>query len=216
LVAVGAGRELEVIREWFRYNAHVRDRYLNALLRLPRPEQLRDRGASFPSLNEIFAHVLNAYRSWFQVVARNDFAGYQPVSGEGVSPAELRRAVRETNALVFGYLDGLSPSDIGKTLRASWVEGGHRHRKRITVRDMLWHLVEEELQHRGELNALLWQCDIDPPVWGWDDWRPRVGADPIRTGRSTTKSQTARSARTRSGATRTDGDISTGRRPVQR
>ena len=37
--------------------------------------------------------------------------------------------------------------------------------------DMLWHLVEEELQHRGELNALLWQEDIDPPVISWGEWK---------------------------------------------
>ncbi len=24
--------------------------------------------------------------------------------------------------------------------------------------------------HRGELNALLWQIDIDPPITEWVDW----------------------------------------------
>jgi uncharacterized damage-inducible protein DinB len=35
---------------------------------------------------------------------------------------------------------------------------------------MLWTLVGEELQHRGELNALLWQIDIDPPITEWVDF----------------------------------------------
>jgi hypothetical protein len=31
-------------------------------------------------------------------------------------------------------------------------------------------MVEEELQHRGELDALLWQMNIDPPVGSYRDW----------------------------------------------
>ncbi len=41
----------------------------------------------------------------------------------------------------------------------------------ITVRDTLLHLLEEEIQHRGELNALLWQIDVEPPVLDWIDWK---------------------------------------------
>ena len=40
---------------------------------------------------------------------------------------------------------------------------------------MLWHLVEEELQHRGELNALLWQIDVEAPVSRWIDWTHAQG-----------------------------------------
>jgi len=39
----------------------------------------------------------------------------------------------------------------------------------------LWHLVEEELQHRGELNALLWQIDVEAPVSSWIDWNHAKG-----------------------------------------
>jgi uncharacterized damage-inducible protein DinB len=35
------------------------------------------------------------------------------------------------------------------------------------VRETLYHLVEYELQHRGELNALLWQIDVEPPILDW-------------------------------------------------
>ena len=42
------------------------------------------------------------------------------------------------------------------------------------MRDALWHLVEEELQHRGEINALLWQIDVDAPIVNWIDWAHMV------------------------------------------
>ncbi len=49
------------------------------------------------------------------------------------------------------------------------------HECRIPVREVLWHLVEEELQHRGELIALLWQIDVDAPVYSWFRWDHEVG-----------------------------------------
>jgi uncharacterized damage-inducible protein DinB len=45
----------------------------------------------------------------------------------------------------------------------------------LPVKQMLWHLVEEELQHRGELNALFWQMNIDPPITDWIDWKMEIG-----------------------------------------
>ena len=38
---------------------------------------------------------------------------------------------------------------------------------KVTAEDVLIHVFEEEVHHRGELNALLWQMDIDPPSMGW-------------------------------------------------
>ncbi len=46
------------------------------------------------------------------------------------------------------------------------------------MRDAPWRLVEEELQHRGEVNALLWPIDVDAPVFNWIEWAHTV--DEIR------------------------------------
>jgi uncharacterized damage-inducible protein DinB len=37
----------------------------------------------------------------------------------------------------------------------------------VTAEDILIHVFEEEVHHRGELIALLWQMDIEPPLMGW-------------------------------------------------
>ena len=37
----------------------------------------------------------------------------------------------------------------------------------LTVEDMLIELFQEETHHRGELIALLWQIDVNPPHLGW-------------------------------------------------
>lgn len=40
-----------------------------------------------------------------------------------------------------------------------------------TWEEVLWHMVEEELQHRGEIIALLWMEDIEPPWTSFMRWR---------------------------------------------
>jgi len=40
----------------------------------------------------------------------------------------------------------------------------------LRARQLLHHMIEEQLQHIGELNALFWQLNIDPPVTEYMDW----------------------------------------------
>jgi uncharacterized damage-inducible protein DinB len=40
-------------------------------------------------------------------------------------------------------------------------------RRTIIVRDVLIHVMTEELHHRGEIIAILWQMNIQPPDMGW-------------------------------------------------
>gem|GEM_PF-4017955 len=46
----------------------VRKLYLDVLVQLPPEECLRDRGASYPSLQEIFVQVLEALLFWWVAV----------------------------------------------------------------------------------------------------------------------------------------------------
>jgi uncharacterized damage-inducible protein DinB len=35
------------------------------------------------------------------------------------------------------------------------------------IKDVLIHVVIEEIHHRGEIIAMLWQMNIEPPDMGW-------------------------------------------------
>jgi uncharacterized damage-inducible protein DinB len=37
----------------------------------------------------------------------------------------------------------------------------------VTAEDVLIHVFEEEVHHRGKLIALLWQMGVEPPLMGW-------------------------------------------------
>jgi uncharacterized damage-inducible protein DinB len=169
--------ELETIRNWFSYNARVRRGYLASFAKLSKEELVRDRGASYPSILDIFEHVLGAYLFWIIGASRGNSALPQvrpPPEGDPSIPTTLGLVSKEEDevqTMVNEFLDGLSEEDLDKT----FLQRGHD--QKVSVRTMLWHLVEEELQHRGELNALLWQIDVDPPIFDWVDWVERPSSN---------------------------------------
>jgi uncharacterized damage-inducible protein DinB len=62
------------------------------------------------------------------------------------------------------YLESLPPEGITKKYRLTNDVGQDVE---VTAEDILVHVFEEEVHHRGELIALLWQMNIEPPLMGW-------------------------------------------------
>ncbi len=179
--------ELDSLKECYRYNSFVRKKYLQAIEKLSKEEMVRDRGASFPSILEIFIHVLGAYRYWLLIQyphlskeeierlgAESDSKYPLLFREEGRlkdSLGEAKALEAEVDSIVMNFVEGLDD----EKLESSFETTMSGKREKFTVSQMLWHLIEEELQHRGELNALFWQIDIDPPVTDWLDWKVAIG-----------------------------------------
>ncbi|HXY47136.1 MAG TPA: DinB family protein [Thermoplasmata archaeon] len=177
-------KELEILRRWFRYNADLRAKYLDAIERLPRTLRRWNDGASFPLL-DIYVHVLDAYRWWLRFVYEDRVRDYPR--------ARLRARVRSVRAArrtsvritkeVQRFVGRLQGHDLDRVIdfRApandDWTQWRH---ERVTIRAMLWHLIEEELQHRGEMNALLWRHGVEPPVIGFHEWTAEWAVVPER------------------------------------
>ncbi len=89
---------------------------------------------------------------------------------ENPSLDEIARFERAFRVQADLFLAALVERDLQRTIPVP-KKGASRHSgSTVSVRDVLWHLVEEELQHRGELNALLWQIDVDAPILDWIGW----------------------------------------------
>jgi uncharacterized damage-inducible protein DinB len=166
--------ELETIRAWFSYIADTRHGYLDALAKLPSAELTRDRGASHPSLLDVFAHSQGALYFWLKDCATFQFPTQEADSAEGHNIDELKKDETYILIQLRRVMAELTEADLSRTIvRKKGI--GSDHDCQVPVREALWHLVEEELQHRGEVNALLWQIDVDPPVVSWIKWSHTVG-----------------------------------------
>jgi uncharacterized damage-inducible protein DinB len=166
--------ELETIRAWFAYTADARRGYLETLAKLPSTELTRDRGASFPTLLDIFAHSQGALYFWMKSCATFPFPPQEGDSGGPPTVESLRKDETYIQTQIQRVMAELTEANLSRTFVR---EKSQRqdHACAIPVREALWHLVEEELQHRGELNALLWQINVDPPVLSWIKWAHTVG-----------------------------------------
>jgi uncharacterized damage-inducible protein DinB len=58
----------------------------------------------------------------------------------------------------------LKPDDLWKPVSRI---NNDRIRRTTNVKDVLIHVMTEELHHRGELIAILWQTNFQPPDMGW-------------------------------------------------
>jgi uncharacterized damage-inducible protein DinB len=162
--------ELDTIRQFYRFDSRMRRKYLSAILALSSEDRLKDRGASYGSLQEIYVHVLDGLRWWFEFVPQARAQEATTLPAREMTPDQLLAETDQVDRLVFDYLNKLVEADLHKDIALQYVENGQAVDMRFPTSDMLWHMVEEELQHRGELNALLWQLNLEPPIGQIEDW----------------------------------------------
>jgi uncharacterized damage-inducible protein DinB len=163
--------EVEWIRRWYAYNAAARQGYLDTLSRLPPEELTRDRGASYPTLIDIMAHSLGGTSFWFRRMSTLYGEPFEGFDGpESMTLDDLQKFNQHTNKMVDQFFSRLSPGDLDRKFLVPKVPGFWDADFTAPVRGTLLHVIEHDLQHRGELNALLWQIDVDPPILDWGDF----------------------------------------------
>ena len=151
------------VRELFEYNREVRHRYFDALAKLPRNELVRNREASFHSIRNIFVHTLSAIDYWLdflqkeQLHIRRRYDEYRNIE-------EIRGYMEHVEARLERYMDNLTTDGL---MREYARMNAAKETIKITAEDVLIHIFEEEVHHRGELIALLWQMGVEPPLMGW-------------------------------------------------
>lgn len=151
------------LRDLLMYNEEVRHRYLEALAKLPWDEFIKNREASWHSMRNIFIHTIDAIDYWLDFLqkekrrTRRNFDDYKTVD-------DLRAYMGHVEARMRAYLSNLNPSGLAEKYRLTNDAGQNLE---VTAEDILIHVFEEEVHHRGELIALMWQMDVEPPLMGW-------------------------------------------------
>lgn len=131
------------------YSEFLRHKYLETLSKLPWEEVVKDRGASFPSLRDIYLHmvfVADAYINYALQGNRN-YPNVNYSEYDCIEKIEKYRDAVEAGARV--NLDKMTPEILAKN------------------ETILLDFFQEETHHRGELIALLWQMDVEPPHTGF-------------------------------------------------
>ncbi len=149
----------------FEYCQAVRDRYLEQLGKLPWEEVVKSRGASFDSVRDIFLHTLDAEDRLVNYVLPGKVESWVARDPDGFRDMDsIRKRAEEVESRAKTYVTNLKPSDLDRK-----VDMPRRGMPTVSVRveDVLIHVALENIHHFGELIALLWQIDVEPPHMGW-------------------------------------------------
>ncbi len=163
--------ELESIRRWYLYNRVARAQYFETLAKIPPAELTRDRGASFPTLLDILGHSLGGIETWIsRMSAVNGERLHLDDVPEPQNLDEVKAVGRMIDRHVDEFFSRLAEKDLDRTFLVPKLPPWWDEDFTTSFRSTLLHVIEHELQHRGELNALLWQIDVDPPILDWDEF----------------------------------------------
>ena len=143
----------------FEYSQALRNRYLEQIAKLPWEEVIKSRGASFDSLRNILLHRLVNY----VIPGRTkNWVSQDPVDFRDVD--SIRKRLKEVESKTKAYVTKIESAELERK-----VEMPRPGTPSILVRveDVLVAAALENIHHFGELIALLWQMDIEPPHMGW-------------------------------------------------
>jgi uncharacterized damage-inducible protein DinB len=151
------------IGELLRYNERVRREYFESLKKLSWDEFTKNREASFHSIRNVFIHTLNAVDYWLSFLQREDFKLHRKFD-EYETFQDVKDYMERVEKRMSNYLETLSPSKLNENYTVTDDDGKPCE---VTAEDILIHMFEEEVHHRGELIALLWQINVEPPMMSW-------------------------------------------------
>ena len=151
------------VRRLLDYNGEVRHRYFESLAELPWDELVKNREASFHSIRNIFIHTLNATDYWLDFLQNEQLHAHQRFD-EYRSIEEMRGYMDHVEGRLRRYVGNLTSEGLVREYARKNAAG---ETITVTAEDVLIHVFEEEIHHRGELIALLWQMGVEPPPMGW-------------------------------------------------
>ena len=149
------------------YNQFLNRKYLETISKLSWEEVIKDRSASFPSLRDIFLHVLAVTDGYINYVIEGKMNFPNLDFNEFDSIEKITTYLEQVEANVNAYLSKVTPEELSRNIEAKRRDGSTLE---IPVEQMLLDLFQEDTHHRGEFIALLWQLDVEPPHMGFSQY----------------------------------------------
>jgi uncharacterized damage-inducible protein DinB len=159
------------ISELYEYSSRVRRSFAEKLAQLPPETVSKNREASFYSMKNILLHIIDN-EDWIvnwvipgrsQAYVRKKWEDYRDMVAVLTHLDEVEKGTRT-------YLQGLTQEDFGR--RVDFVLSSGRTFN-LSLEECLFQSFTEQLYHMGELIALLWQENVEPPKMQWFWNNPR-------------------------------------------
>jgi len=160
--------------ELYDYSSRVRRRFAVKLSELPWEDVTKNREASFYSMRNILLHMIDNEDWMVNWVIYNKSAEYkrEKKSDEYQSMEEVLARINEVEAETKEYFKNVGSKMGEYERRVNFVTSSGKTFD-LSVEECLFQSFTEQLYHLGELIALLWQENIEPPQMQWFWNNPR-------------------------------------------
>jgi uncharacterized damage-inducible protein DinB len=155
---------VDALRKLFDYNYWARDRQLEACSALTEEQFLRPMGNSFSSVRDTLAHLVAVEWIWLE-----RWLGRSPTKLDGAEYAAetfptlgtVRERWQRVESNMRSYLSGLQDSALERPLSYTNFKG---ERCTYPLWQTLFHLVNHQTYHRGQITTLLRQLGAAAPA----------------------------------------------------
>jgi uncharacterized damage-inducible protein DinB len=162
------------IPELYNYSSQVRRRFAEKLSELSWEEVTKNREASFYSMRNILIHMIDNEDwivNWVIFDKSQDYKR-EKKSDDYTSMKEVIDHLADVEAKTKEYLRSAAGRSGEFERRINFVLSSGKSFD-LSVEEALFQSFTEQLYHIGELIALLWQEDIEPPKMQWFWNNPR-------------------------------------------
>jgi uncharacterized damage-inducible protein DinB len=160
------------IKDLFAYNWYSRRRLLQSMSDIPWEIVIESSGASFDSIRDIFIHSLQAEHLWIRRLSGKSTEGiYGAPFSKYADINSIREYADTVEAETNAYLAKLTNQELQSVFEYRGRDGSIN---RNETEDILMHVVEEEIHHRGEILCIYWQHDIQPPYIGYTAYKGQI------------------------------------------
>ena len=151
------------IRELYRYSSSVRRKFLEKLGTLPWDETIRNREASFYSMRNILIHMIDNEDWIVNWVIRGRSTEYKRArkSEEYTDIRMIEDHLEEVEGRTKAYLERADADELQRHVNFVLLSSGDSFD--LSFEECLFQSLTEQLYLIGDLIALLWQEDIEPP-----------------------------------------------------
>jgi uncharacterized damage-inducible protein DinB len=148
----------------FNYNRKVLQAFFDKLSNLPWETVSKNMESGHYSMKNTFVHILSVYNGWINhnALGKSDEIPWEEHDYDNYhSMAQIKEFMLKVLTGVDTFMKGLDDGLLSKKITAPWMEGEHE------LRDVLMQVTFEQAHHLGEIIALLWQANIEPPEMTW-------------------------------------------------
>ena len=102
------------------------------------------------SLGEVALHIADAEEGWFDYVVLRRLPEWPQNSSLQAYPSMtgVQKRLDEVHTRTLDFLKPLSPADLDRAIQAPWGS-------EFPLHFVLWHVLEHEIHHRGEIFLML-------------------------------------------------------------